>query len=155
MIQVFKEGTSNQSIARELFFRAAKAALKALLIYLVYILASSLLFPLSSVIPGFMHTVETFTVTFIVLMILADLTQGTILQHFFNAARALFMIAYWLFSMGDGTIGGSFEGMNLTLNLTLFYAIAVMLGLLGFAKTILQAINFMSEKAEIDKRLKL
>jgi hypothetical protein len=81
-------------------------------------------------------------------MIIGDLTENTIFQYFFSTARSLLVIAYLIFSVGDGVISVGFENFNLTVNLTMFYAIAVLLSLLGFVRSVLQAINFMSERAE-------
>jgi len=83
-------------------------------------------------------------------MILGDITEGTIFQYFFSTARSLFIIAYMLLSLGDGVFSVGYENFSLTVNLTMFYTVAVVLGLLGFAKSILQAIHFLNEKAEAD-----
>jgi hypothetical protein len=82
-------------------------------------------------------------------MIVGNLTSGTIYQHFFNAAKALFVIGYMLFSLRGAVFGTSFENVSLMVDLRMFLVIAVLLSLLGLAKTVLQAINYMSEKAEI------
>jgi len=95
-----------------------------------------------------MESIEAFVAVYIVLMILGDLAERTIFQYFFSTARALFFMAYLLLSMGNGVISTSYENFSLTVNLTLFYTIAVTLSLLGVASSILQAINFMSERAE-------
>ena len=95
-----------------------------------------------------MESIEAFVAFYIVLMILSDLTEKTVFQYFFNTARALFFMGYLLLSMGDGVLSTSYENFSLTVNLTLFYTIAITLSLLGFASSILQAINFMSERAE-------
>jgi hypothetical protein len=114
-----------------------------------------MLAPLFEMIPGFMESIEAFIIVYIVLMILGDITAKTIFQHFFNTARALYFMGYLLLSMGDGVFSTSYESFSLTVNLTMFYAIAATLSLLGLARTILQAINFMHERAEaaIDMQL--
>ncbi len=81
-------------------------------------------------------------------MLLGDLTEGTVFQFFFSTARSLFMIGYLLLSLGDGLFSVGFENFTLTVNLSLFYAVAVTLSLLGFARSILQAINFLNTRAE-------
>jgi hypothetical protein len=93
--------------------------------------------------------IETFFIIYTVLMIIGNLTSGTIYQHFFNAAKALFVIGYLLFSLGGGVFSAYFENISLIMNLRMFLVIAVLLSLLGLARTVLQAINYMSEKAEI------
>ena len=151
MVEEKKRG----NLVRDVSFRVAKAAVKAILVYLIYFLLVPLLAPLFELIPGFMESIEVFVVVYIVLMILGDLTAKTVFQYFFSTARALFFMAYLLLSMGDGVFNTSYESFSLTVNLTLFYTVAVLLSLLGFARTILQAINFMHERAEAESGLQL
>ena len=134
---------------RGIVFRALKAAIKGILFYIIYFVLSQMLAPVSTLVPGLQQMIETFFIVYIVLMIVGDLTSGTIYQHFFNATKALFVIGYLLFSLRGGVFGTSFENVSLMVDLRLFLVIAVLLSLLGLAKTVLQAINYMSEKAEI------
>jgi hypothetical protein len=143
----------SKNLVKDVSFRVAKATVKAILVYLIYFLLVPILAPLFELIPGFMESIEVFVIVYIVLMILGDLTAKTVFQYFFSTARALFFMAYLLLSMGDGVFNTSYENFSLTVNLTLFYTVAVLLSLLGFARTILQAINFMHEKAEADSGL--
>jgi uncharacterized ion transporter superfamily protein YfcC len=133
---------------KEWAFKIAKATIKATLVYTLYFVLSPYLTVLSALSPGFAETIELFVAVTIVLMILSDLTANTIYQCFLNAGRALFTIAYLVFALGDGVLNVSYESFSLTVNLTAFYAIAALLGLLGLARSVLQAINFMSERAE-------
>lgn len=137
-----------RNLVKDLSFRVAKASVKAVLVYLLYFFLAPMLAPLFEIVPGFMESIEAFLIVYIVLMILSDITSKTIFEHFFNTARALFFMGYLLLSMGDGVLSMSYESFSLTVNLTMFYAIATTLSLLGLAKTILQAINFMHERAE-------
>jgi len=134
---------------RGIAFRALKAAIKGILFYIIYFVLSQLLAPVSTLVPGLQQMIETFFIVYVVLMIVGNLTSGTIYQHFFNAAKALFVIGYMLFSLGGGVFGTSLENVSLMVDLRMFLVIAVLLSLLGLAKTVLQAINYMSEKAEI------
>ena len=143
----------SKNLVKDVSFRVAKATVKAILVYLIYFLLVPMLAPLFELIPGFMESIEVLVIVYIVLMILGDLTAKTVFQYFFSTARALFFMAYLLLSMGDGVFNTSYENFSLTVNLTLFYTVAVLLSLLGFARTILQAINFMHEKAEADSGL--
>jgi hypothetical protein len=129
-------------------FKVAEATIKATLIYMLYFVLSPYLTALSAFAPGLEQTIELFVAVTIVLVILSDLASNTIYQCFLNAGRALFTIAYLVFALGDGMLNVSYESFNLKVNLTAFYAIAAMLSLLGFAMSVLQAINFISERAE-------
>ncbi|MBN1244335.1 hypothetical protein JXA31_01925 [Candidatus Bathyarchaeota archaeon] len=143
----------SKNLVKDVSFRVVKATVKAILVYLLYFLVAPMLAPLFSLVPGFMESIEAFIAVYIVLMILSDITAKTVFQYFFSTARALFFMGYLLLSMGDGMFSTSYENFSLTVNLTLFYTIAVTLSLLGFARTILQAINFMHEKAEANSNL--
>jgi len=134
---------------RGIVFKASRAAIKGILLYVIYFILSQLLAPVSMLVPGLQQMIETFFIVYITLMMVGDLTSGTIYQHFFNAAKALFVIGYLLFSLGGGVFGASFGNVSLMVDLHMFLVIAVLLSLLGLAKAVLQAINYMSEKAEI------
>jgi uncharacterized ion transporter superfamily protein YfcC len=133
---------------RRIVFLALKATIKATIFYAIYFIVSGFLAPVSELIPGFQQMVETFVMVYIVLMIIGDLTSGTIYQHFFNAAKALFVMAYLILSLNGGLFGVTFENVNLVVDLRLFLVVAMLLSLLGLAKSVLQAINYMNEKAE-------
>ncbi len=133
---------------RGLLWKATKATIKGLIAYVIYFFAWSFLSPLSQLIPGLQQMIETFVAIYIVLMVLGELTSGTIYQHFFNAAKALFIIAYMLMSLKGGMFGFSFENVSLMIDLRMFVVIAMLLSLLSLAKSVLQAIDFMNEKAE-------
>jgi hypothetical protein len=142
-----------KNVVKDVSFRVVKATVKAILVYLLYFLVAPLVAPLLGLIPGFMESLEVFVAVYIVLMILGDLTSNTVFQYFFGTAKAVFFMAYLLLSMGDGVLGMSYENFSLTVNLTVFYSIMMLLSLLTLAKTILQAINFMHEKAEASSGL--
>lgn len=150
MIDEKKKG---KNIVKDISFKIVKATVKAILVYLIYFLLAPMLAPLFGLIPGFMESIEAFVAVYIVLMILSDITERTIFQYFFSTARTLLFVAYLLLSMGNGIISVSYENFSLTVNLTLFYAIALTLSLIGFARSILQAINFMNERAEVTSGL--
>jgi hypothetical protein len=145
----------SKNLVKDISFKVAKATVKAILVYLLYFLVAPMLAPLLELFPGLLESIEVFVAVYIVLMILGDLTAKTVFQYFFNTVRDLFFMAYLLLSMGNGVFSTSYENFILTVNLTLFYTIAVLLSLLGFTRTILQAINFMHEKAEASSGLQL
>ena len=145
MVEENKKSPNN---VRDWAFKVAIATIKATLVYMLYFVLSPYLMALSAIAPGFTDTIELFVAITIVLMILSDLTANTIFQCFLNAGRAIFMIAYLVFVLGDGVFNIKYESFSLTVDLTAFYAIAALLGLLGLASSVMQAINFMSERAE-------
>jgi hypothetical protein len=140
--------TSSKWNLRGIVFRALKATVKGILFYIIYYVGSQLIAPILTLVPGLQQMIETFFIIYIVLMVVGDLTSGTIYQHFFNVAKALFVIGYMLFSLGGAVFAASFGNVSLMVDLRMFLVIAVLLSLLGLAKTVLQTINYMSEKAE-------
>jgi uncharacterized ion transporter superfamily protein YfcC len=143
-----KKNEKSPNKFRDWAFKIAKATIKATLIYIVYFLISPYLTAVSTLVPGFTETIELFVAVEIVLMLLSDLTANTIFQCFFSAGMSLFTISYLVFALGDGVLNVKLENISLTVDLTAFYAIAALLGLLGLARSVLQAVNFMSERAE-------
>jgi hypothetical protein len=133
---------------RNFLLKAVKATAKAIIFYVIYLFLWSFLAPFSEFVPGLQQTIEAFVMVYIVLMIVGDISSGTIFQYFFNVAKALFVIGYLIFSLGGGIFGLTFENINLIVDLRFFLAIATLLGLLGLAKSVLQAVNYMNEKAE-------
>jgi len=145
MVEKKKEPKSQ---LRRITINVVKAIIKSVLFYMVYYFLWSLFAPASQFIPGLQTMFETFFVVYIVLMVIGELTAGTIYQYFFSAAKTLFVISYMIMSLGGGIIGMTYENISLLVDLRLFVVIAMLLGTLGLAKSVLQAINFMNEKAE-------
>ena len=103
---------------------------------------------LSTFVPGLNEMVELLVSVNIVLIILSDLTAKTVYGCFLSAGRAIFTIAFVVFALGDGGFHVSYQSFTLTVDLTTIYAIVALLSLLGLARSMLQAISFMSERAE-------
>jgi hypothetical protein len=133
---------------RNFTFKALKATVKGILFYGIYFVMWTFLAPISEMIPSLQQMIETFIMVYILLIIVGELTSGTIFQYFFNVAKALFVIGYLIFSLKSGIFGLTFQNVSLMVDLRLFLAIAMLLSLLGLAKPVFQAINYMSEKAE-------
>lgn len=146
---------NNNNIAkkthRDLVFKALKATIKAVIFYVFYLVLWSFVAPVSEFVPGLQLMIEAFVIVYIVLMIISELTSGTIFQYFFSVARALFVIGYLIASLGGGIIGLTVENVNLMIDFRLVLAIAMLLSLLGLAKSVLQAVNYMSERAEVGR----
>ena len=143
-----EEKNRSQNKFRGLAFRIAKASAKAVLVYLLYFLVASLFTPFFGLVQGLVETIQVFVAVFVVLMILGDLTERTVFGCFFGFARALFVLGFLVFSVGDGTFSMAYENFSLTVNLTLFCVFAALLSLLGVATSVMQTVSFMSERAE-------
>jgi len=141
-------GNNFKKKIRNFTFKALKATVKGILFYAIYFVLWMFLAPISDMVPGFQQMIETFVMVYILLMIVGELVSGTIFQYFFNVAKALFVIGYLIFSLNGGIFGLTFQNVSLMVDLRLFLVIAMLLSLLGLAKSVLQAINYMNEKAE-------
>jgi hypothetical protein len=144
-----KTNNGSKNSLQQTVLKALKATIKAVIFYAVYFFLWQFLNPISQFVPGFQLMVETFVIVYIVLMVVGELASGTIYQHFFNAAKALFVIAYLMSSLKTGILGLTLGNTSLIIDVRLFLTIAMLLGLLGLAKSVMQAINYMSEKAEV------
>jgi hypothetical protein len=141
-------GNNSKMTVRKLVFKALKGVLKGIIFLVVYLLISMVLAPVETIIPGLQQMIETFAVIYIVLMVLGELTSGSIYHYFFNAATALFIICYMVLTLQGGIFGMTFENVKLMVDLRFFLFIAIILGLVGLARSVLQAINYMNERAE-------
>ena len=130
-------------------FRLLKTTVKVIIVIIVYVLLSQVLAPASVFIPGLQDMIATFLLVYVALMVVSDLFSGTIFQHFFSGAKSLFVIAYLIFSLNSGLLDYTFGNVNLILDVRLFLIVAMLLELVGFAKSMMQAVNFVSEKVEL------
>jgi uncharacterized ion transporter superfamily protein YfcC len=144
-----EEGTNLKPRIRKNIFKVLKTTIKVVIIGVIYVLLLQVLAPASVMIPGLQEIVATFVIVYVVLMVVGDLTSGTILQHFFSGAKSLFVIGYLIFSLNSGILDYTFGNVNLIIDVRLFLIVAMLLGLLGLAKSILQAINYVNEKVEL------
>ena len=135
-----------------MLIKVLKAAIKGLIVFAIYFILWQFFAPISEFIPGFQLMVETFVTVYIILIIISELASGTILQHFFNASKALYIIVYLMFSLESGLFELTANNVSLIIDLRLFLMVAMLLSLLGLAKSVLQAINYMDEKATVTHR---
>lgn len=133
---------------RKILFRASKATIKGSIFYGVYFVLSQYMAPIFTVVPSFQQTIESFVIAYTVLLIAGELTGGTVYQHFLNVAKALFVVGYLMLSMKSGVIELTLSSITIAVDFRLILTAAVLLSLLGVAKAVLQAVDYMSEKAE-------
>jgi hypothetical protein len=133
---------------RKLIFNAVKAVVIATIIYVAYYFLWSLISPLGQAIPWLQQSIETFVMVYLALMIIGDLTSGTIYHYFFGTGKALFVIGYLLLTLKTGMLTANYENVRLFIDLRLFMIATMMLSLLSVAKSVLQTLDFMHQKAE-------
>jgi hypothetical protein len=133
---------------RKFSFKALKATIKGALIYAIYFVLCTFIAPISQIIPGLQQMIETFVAVYIIFIIVEEFTSGTVYHCFFNVGKTLFVIGYLISTLNSGIFSITFKNINLILDLRLVLEITMLLSLLELAKTVLQTIKYMNEKAE-------
>ena len=134
---------------RKAVFTIAKTVIKTAIVCILYVILSQVLAPLSPLIPGLQQMLQTFIIVYVALMIVSNLTSGTVFQHIFGAARCGFVMAYLIVSLNSGIFDYTFGSVSLMVDLRMFLVIVMMLEILGLAKSVILAIDFVSQKAEL------
>jgi len=147
------EGETAKSFLRKMLPRIVKAAIKALFYFvLLYVLPMFLISQVSGFAPeffaGYGQLLNLFVAVVIFFVVASELTSGTIFQHAFNVGKAIILMILFVLALDGGVVATDFQGIHIWADLRLFLAMLVAIDLLGLAKSILQAINFLSEKAE-------
>ncbi len=127
--------------------RFLKALIKTVVIYLFFAIFSAFMIPFE----GFYDYQALFTVLFalyLVLVFLTELTKGTVFQHIFGITNSLMIVLYFSYVFNTGVINYTIEQVSLMIDLRFFLALFVIGGLIGFAKSMLQLLNWMNEKEE-------
>ena len=140
--------SNSKTRIKNITFKALKATIKGVLAYAIYFILWTFIAPVAQFLPGLQQMIETFVAVYITLMIIGEFTAGTVYQYFFSAAKTLFVIGYLILSLNGGMIGATFESISLLIDLRLFLVVSMILSLLGLAKSVIQAVNFMNDKAE-------
>lgn len=122
--------------------------MKSIVFYIAYLLVWSFFSTFEGYVHGLRQTVENFVIIYISLGFFSDLVSDTIFQQFFNVARAIFVMGYLTLALNGGILNLTYMDIALTIDLRLFLMVAVMLSLLGLARSMLQAINYAHKKAE-------
>lgn len=143
------EDSSFRKKMRKTVFTIAKTAIKTAIVCILYVILSQVLAPLSPLIPGLQQMLQTFIIVYVALMIVSNLTSGTVFQHMFGAARCGFVMAYLIVSLKSGIFDYTFGSVSLMVDLRMFLVIVMMLEILGLAKSVILAIDFVSQKAEL------
>jgi hypothetical protein len=141
--------TSSRQKIRKYGFRILKTAIKVVVITMIYLFSLQILGQTFAIIPGLQGMLTTFVTIYVALMVVSDLTSGMLIQHFFNGAKSLFVIAYFIFSLNSGIIDLNLGNMNLIIDVRLFLMLATLFELLALAKSIIQGIHFVNEKIEL------
>jgi len=93
-----------------------------------------------------------FAAIIICFAVVNQVSSGTIFQHAFSITKAIILMIYFIYALEGGilTLSMSLEGMavNIVANITAFLVILISVNLLALAKSMFEAINFLSQKVE-------
>ena len=133
---------------RNLAWRILKAGIKAVLIYIVYFIFMLLVQPFFELIGQYSLLIDMFFTVLIVFIFLTELFSGTIIKYMIEFSKSLFIIFYFVASLNSGIIDVSMENVSITVNLRFFLLMLVLISVIGMAKTVLSAVNFLHENSE-------
>jgi hypothetical protein len=151
------ENQTTKSFLRKMLPRIVKATIKAVL-YLIflYIIPMIIVSQLSAMAPEifavYMDYLTIFAAIVIFSVVASELTAGTIFQHAFNIGRALVLIIFFILALKGGIISQDIavESMRLhfVVDLRVYLAMLISIDLLSLAKSMLQAVSFLSQRVE-------
>jgi len=133
--------------------RIVKAVVKGLLWFVfLYVVPMLIISRLLQVAPEIFSRYEQLLPVFVAIIIFfvvaSELTSGTIFQHAFNIGKALILMIFIVVALEGGVVALDFQEFHLVADLKIYLIMLLTIDLLGLAKSVLQAINFLSEKAE-------
>lgn len=133
--------------------RVIKAVIKGILWFIfLYVVPMFMISSLSQLAPEIFSTYEQLLPVFVAIVLFfvvaSELTSGTIFQHAFNIGKALVLMLFIVYALQGGVISIDMMNFHLVADLKVYLAMLLTIDLLGLAKGVLQAINFLSEKTE-------
>jgi len=151
------ENQTARSFLRKMLPRIVKASIKGLLYFVfLYVLPTFLISQVSEFAPelfaGYGQLLGLFVGVVIFFVVASELTSGTIFQHAFNIGKAIILIMFFVLALTGGIVNLSLNleeiRISIWADLRIYMAMLIIIDLMGLAKSILQAVNFLSEKAE-------
>lgn len=142
------EKRGDKMTKRDVAVRIIRATVKTVMVYFLFSVISMLM----SSFEGFYRYQASSTIfiaVYIVFIFVIELSRGTVFQHVCSIANSLIIVIYFAHVMSQGMINMGIAGFNLTIDLRFFLSIFVLGGILGFARTMLQLLNWMNEKEEL------
>lgn len=147
------EGSSIKSLVKKLFPRCLKAGIWGTVTYFLVYYLPMLIYPLEEL--PFEYTaplLQLFVVIAVFFAVVTQLFSGTLLEHAFGIAKALIMIAYFIYIFSGGVISLTMpiSGtlVDLVVDLKAVLAMIISVNLLTLAKNMLQITNILAKKVE-------
>jgi hypothetical protein len=149
------EKGNTKTYVRKILPKAFKAVFLAVITYLPMYFLSSLISPIKPFFPWYESLTNIFAAAFIFFLVAGVFFSGTVFQYIFGVARMLVLMVFFICVLNGGiiTLTVPTEGtpVNIVFDVTVVLAMLVLVCLLGIAKNVVQAIDFVSAKAEIEE----
>jgi hypothetical protein len=146
-----KKGNT-KTFVKKIVPRVFKAVLLGVIAYLPMYFLSALVSPVQSFFPWYEPLTNIFAGVFIFFLVAGVLSSGTVFQYVFGVARTLALMVFFIFVLNSGviTLSMPIEGatVNIMVDITVVLAMLVLVCLLGIAKNVVQAIDFLARKVE-------
>jgi len=147
------ENANAKSLFRKILPRIVMAVVKGLLWFVfLYVVPMFIVSSLSEFAPEIFSSYGNLLLVFVAIILFfvvaSELTSGTIFQHAFNIGKALILMIFIVVALEGGIVALDFQGFHLVADLRIYLAMLLTIDLVGLAKSVLQAINFLSEKTE-------
>ncbi|MFQ6086626.1 MAG: hypothetical protein ACE5OV_01255 [Candidatus Bathyarchaeia archaeon] len=139
-----------QRFLRRMLPKVLKATAMGLLwFFLLYVLPTLLLSELAEeVLPGYTQLLSRFSIVIVFFVVASELLAGTIFQHALNIGKALVFMAFFISALNGGFLTFDFEMVHIEADLRFYLALLLTINFLGLAKSLLQAVDFLSKKTE-------
>jgi len=140
---------------RILIPRFFKALFKTAVVYILFLIFSAFIAPFEGLY-GYQTLFTALIALYLFFIFIIELAHGTVFQHVFGIANALMIVLYFAYALKASQINFTIEQISLMVDLRFFFALFVLGGVLGFAKSMLQLLSWINEKEErwLDYQLK-
>ena len=149
------EKGNTKLFVRKILPKAFKAALLAVITYLPMYFLSTLISPIKPFFPWYEPLTNIFAAVFIFFLVVGVFSSGTVFQYVFGVARMLALMIFFIYVLNGGiitlTVPIEEASVNIMLDVTVVLAMIILVCLLGIAKNVVQAIDFVSGKAETEE----
>ncbi|UCC33689.1 MAG: hypothetical protein JSW53_01425 [Candidatus Bathyarchaeota archaeon] len=151
----------SKPLLKKIILNATRAALKGfIMLLLTYLLPTLIIGALASPDMPFEMPLEytplvyIFSAIVVFFTVVTELFSGTILRYAFSVGRALVLMMFFIYALNGGILTSTIQipGQQLAIqilaNLKALLAVLILLNVLGLAKSMLEATNFLARKVE-------
>ncbi|RLI22005.1 hypothetical protein DRO54_02250 [Candidatus Bathyarchaeota archaeon] len=133
---------------KSLTVRIVKAGVKALIVYIAYFIFTLITQPIYESIGHYAQVINIFFIVMVCFAFLIEFFSKTIFKYMLEFARGLFIIFYFITALNGGIIKMNVEGINVIADLRFFLLMLTLIMVVGIARTVLSAVDFLHEKSE-------